>query len=293
MSSLIQRKKSTRYPGLFVKKYKKRVFYDALWNTDAELLEARGHVEDEDGNIVVRPFTKIFNRGEMNTDIDRDETCIGVYKINGFMAGATYIPSIGKVIVSTTGSLDSDFVGYAEKYITEEKKRKIEKAYWDEGKVAVTHLFEICHPDDPHIIPEKEGAYLIGMRKVNDDSPYFSTAENEAFLDMKAAELGVLRPTWFCNQFNDIVKVASTTLTEGLVVYGQKSKTVLKIKSPHYLVLKLCARKKDIASLDKRKVDEEFFDLIDFVKSMGDEFTNLNEQERLMIMSNYINSRRK
>ena len=100
MSSLIQRKKSTRYPGLFVKKYKKRVFYDALWNTDAELLEARGHVEDEDGNIVVRPFTKIFNRGEMNTDIDRDETCIGVYKINGFMACATYIPSIGKVIVT-------------------------------------------------------------------------------------------------------------------------------------------------------------------------------------------------
>jgi hypothetical protein len=42
---LLTRKESTRYPGLFVKKYTRKVFYDNLWSENDELLEARGHVE--------------------------------------------------------------------------------------------------------------------------------------------------------------------------------------------------------------------------------------------------------
>ena len=47
MSELIIKKQSTRYPGLYVKKYSKKVFYNGLWDTDSALLESRGHVEDE------------------------------------------------------------------------------------------------------------------------------------------------------------------------------------------------------------------------------------------------------
>ena len=52
---LVTRKESIRYPGLFVLKYKRKVFYDNLWTP--ELQELRGLVVDEDWNIVVHPFT--------------------------------------------------------------------------------------------------------------------------------------------------------------------------------------------------------------------------------------------
>lgn len=290
MSKLIQKRESKRYPGLFVMKYAKKVFFDSLWNTDSALLEARGHVEDAKGNIVIRPFTKIFNRFENGTDIDRDETVVAIRKVNGFMAAATYVPAVGEVVVSTTGSLDSDFVGYAEKYMTDDVKKKIAMHYQMTGK-SRTWLFEICHPDDPHIVPEKEGAYLIGMRDVSDETPYFSTAAKEEELDHYAKIAGVMRPQWQVINFGFVAKAAKICKHEGYVVYGQESKTALKIKSPYYLTLKLCARKKDIESLDKSKVDEEFYDLIDYVKELGDEFTNMNEVARLGVMASYIQSK--
>ena len=292
MANLINRKESTRYPGLFVKKYDRKVFYKNLWNTDPELLESRGHVEDKDGNVVIRPFTKIFNMGENGINIHRDEYCLAIQKINGFMASATYVPSVGEVVISTTGSLDSDFVGYAEKYITPSVKNKIVD-YYNASKKNLTYIFEICHPDDPHIIYENEGAYLIGVRNVDDTSPYFSTSDHELYLDQMAEYFDVFRPFWFCTKFDEIVKLANSTCTEGFVVYGQDSKTALKIKSKYYLCLKAAARKKDIMSLDKEKVDEEFYDLIDFIKWMGDEFTKLEEQDRLLVMKNYLESSRK
>lgn len=289
MANLIQKRESKRYPGLFVKKYTRKVFFDALWNTSDELLEARGHVEDRDGNIVIRPFTKIFNRFENHTDIDRNETVVAIRKVNGFMAAATYVPSVKAVVVSTTGSLDSDFIAYAEKYITDEVKKTIATHYTLTGK-ARTWLFEICHPDDPHIIPEKEGAYLIGMRDVADDTPYFSTAAKEADLDHYAGVAGVLRPHWQVIDFGFITDAAKTCKHEGYVVYGQTSHTALKIKSPYYLTLKACARKADILSLDKTRVDEEYFGLIDFLKSNQDEFNAYNEQDRLKFITQYLAS---
>ena len=275
---LIQRKESTRYPGLFVKKYTRRVFYDNLWHETKELLEARGHVETADGKVVIRPFTKIFNRGENGTDIDRDEDVIAIRKVNGFMACATYVPEVGEVVVSTTGSLDSDFVGYAEQYITSEVKENIRYHYGISGPV--TLMFEIVHPDDPHIIQEEFGAYLIGMRPVVSEAPYFSNKDNEDYLDAVAATLKVKRPMWWECKFDTAVDLAAKAQHEGYVVYGQKSKTALKIKSPFYLTLKAAARKKDIMSLNKQMVDEEFYDLIDHIKANQEMFNALDEQAR-------------
>lgn len=286
MAELIQRKESKRYPGLFVKKYSKKVFFDALWHTDDALLEARGHVEDADGNIVVRPFTKIFNRFENNTDIDRDEDVVSIRKVNGFMAAATYVPSLDKVVVSTTGSLDSEFVEFAEKYITEEVKEGIRSISRERP---ATFLFEICHPLDPHIINEEFGAYLIGCRYVDDESAYFSDEALETGLDFSARSLGVLRPEWKVCRFSDVVREAAECKHEGFVVYGKTSKTSLKIKSPYYLTLKACARKKDILSLDKQRVDEEYYELIDHLKENVEMFNALDEQARLMYIVNYFN----
>jgi len=279
---LITRKESTRYPGLFVKKYAKRVFYDNLWHKDEELLESRGHVETADGKIVVRPFTKIFNRGENGTEIDRDEMCVVVRKINGFMACATYVHEIGDVVVSTTGSLDSDYVKMAEEHLQGVKEwiRKTDSK--------MTYMFEIVDPRDPHIVPEEIGAYLIGCRAIDDESPYFSCMIKESFLDTLAYQMSVRRPLWSVAKFSTIVESSKTAKHEGFVVYGLTSKTVLKIKSNYYLALKAGARKKDIMSLDKRKVDEEFYDLVDHLRSIETEFNAMDEQTRLDYMRNYL-----
>jgi hypothetical protein len=288
MKELIQRKESTRYPGLFVKKYTRKVFYDNLWHENQDLLEARGHVETADGKVVIRPFTKIFNRGENGTEIDRDEEVVTIRKVNGFMACATYVPEVGEVVVSTTGSLDSDFVGYAEDYIDEKVKAFIKRVSTENS--TTTFMFEIVHPLDPHIIREGCGAYLIGSRHVWDETPYFSDALSEDTLDAIAGKdaMDVLRPNWKVCKFSEIVQEAKTCFHEGFVVYGQKSKTALKIKSPFYLTLKAAARKKDIMSLNKQMVDEEFYDLIDHIKANQEIFNALDEQARLEYMKQFL-----
>jgi len=47
--------------GIYVLKYKKRVFYDNLWND--YIAECRGTIVDADFNLVAYPFTKIYNLG--------------------------------------------------------------------------------------------------------------------------------------------------------------------------------------------------------------------------------------
>ncbi len=276
---LIIRKESIRYPGLFTVKYHNRVFYDNLW-TD-ELKECRGRVELANGNIVVNPFTKVFNRNENGTNIDPNEICVASEKINGFMAAATYVSAVGGVVVSTTGSLDSDFVAMAERYITPNMKTTIRDNY--KGS---TLLFEICHEDDPHIIPEQAGAYLIGCRQVNLPDPYFSTPGAERTLDFMAGTLGAYRSDWKIAKFLDIVMECKNMKREGYVVYGQASATVLKIKSPYYLAMKAIARIKDINKLKKEFIDEEFYPLIQYL-SEHKTFKEMEEQQKLTLLREY------
>lgn len=285
-NKLITMRESSRFPGLFVKKYARKVFYKGLWGTDPALLEARGHVVDSNGATIIRPFTKVFNMGEQNTNISDNEMVVAVQKINGFMAAATYVPNMG-VIVSTTGSLDSDFVSYAERYITPDIKETIQRHYLD-TKEPVTFLFEIVHPDDPHIIQEEYGAYLIGCRNVNDDAQYFTSIQKETALDVLARQINVRRPEWHIVPFIIVKAYAKECKHEGYVVYGQTSQTVLKIKSPYYLAVKACARKKDIETLDKSKIDEEFYGLVDFIKENIDQYNELPEQARIDIIRNYL-----
>lgn len=286
MSTLISRRESTRWPGLFVKKYNRKVFFDNLWNEDPNLLESRGHVETEDGRVVIRPFTKIFNRFENGTDIDRDELCVSVRKINGFMAAATWVDEACDVVVSTTGSLDSDFVALAEEHLTEDVKGYIKAMSTAEKG---TYIFEICDPLDPHIIPEETGAWLIGFRPHNEEGQYFSSPQREILLDTVASSMGVKRPFWDVARFSTIVQDARQCHHEGYVVYGQTSKTALKIKSPYYLTMKMAARRKDVMSLDKTRIDEEFYPLVEHLISLGDRFTMMSEQDRLAYMRGFLN----
>ena len=293
--NLAQMKESTRYPGLFVLKYKRNVFYDNLW--DESLVEMRGRVVDANGFTVINPFTKIFNRGENNTDIDRDEMVLSIDKINGFMAGVTYVPSLDEVVVSTTGSLDSDFVTLAEKHL-HHIKDEVCKAYYLTG-VVYTWLFEIVDESDPHIIKEKPGAYLIGGRRI-DEKTYVTSELFEESLDALAVGWCVYRPTWSVCRFSDVVNEVKDYNREGVVVYGLTSGTALKIKSPFYLVSKFLGRvgttKLHALLNDKQRFiqtlkDEEFLPLIDFLITFKDIFLCSDQQRRIGFIQTFITAR--
>ncbi len=289
--NLIRKNQSKRYPTLSVLKYDKSVFYKNLWNTNDELLECRGHVIDETGKIVIRPFTKIFNFGENGTTIHRDAEVLYIKKVNGFMASATYVPSVGEVVISTTGSLDSDFVQYAENYLRSDVTNYI-KDRWDENGVARTYLFEIVHPNDPHIIKEKYGAYLIGVRTVDRVSPYFSNDYKEISLDNIAHHMNVMRPSWGTGKFGDVVDESKIAKHEGFVVYetGPDAKVALKIKTPYYLATKAIARKADLFTLDKSKISEEFYPLVDHIKENIERFQGMNEQQRIQEIREFLHA---
>jgi predicted kinase len=271
--------------GLFVHKYKRKVFYDNLWDIHPELVDARGLVTNVDGNIVQYPFTKIFNRNENGVDIDKNNTVVAVDKINGFMAAVTWYN--GDVLVSTTGSLTSDFVEMAKEMLPLDKMVDSLKTFSSH-----TFCFEIVHPNDPHIIEEKVGAYLIGARQKKKGSEQW----NNYTLDEFAKEWGVFRPAWSYFEFSDLLEKLKDYKREGFVVYDAISNTVLKLKSPYYLTSKFIARTKKLNLIFdnnfKQYFEEEYYSLCEFLQAnyTKEQFLEIPEQTRLIIIRNWAES---
>jgi tRNA splicing ligase len=248
--------KQKRYEnGLSVFKYAKKVFYDRLWETDELLLEARGMVLDDDGNKVIWPFTKVFNYLEYNAGAElwKDTQIVAPRKVNGFMAAARIYK--GELVVSTTGSLDSDFVVLA--------RTHIEKLNVSKMLPYLTYIFEICDSSDPHIVEEEEGAYLIGARRMDHGFPM----AYEYQLDDLAIEIGALRPEVFYGTFGELWEMVRECRHEGWMVrLAETEETVMKIKSPHYLSKKFLMRMGD------KKVDNMFDCKEEFMKTLDEEF---------------------
>lgn len=277
-AGIVRVRESVRHPGLFVVKYHNKVFYKNLWTP--ELCEMRGLVVDKDWNIVVLPFTKVFNRFENGTDIDRDEMVVAARKVNGFMAALTFVPNRGRII-STTGSLDSDFVDMAAAHLPEDRTRGMLSS--------ITYLFEIVDPNDPHIVEEEPGAYLIGARRLHDGRNL-----SELSLDSIAQAQGFKRPDWFKARFSEVVKMTNECKHEGYMVYGKE--TALKMKSPYYLTKKLFARiRADKLQSEafwkndpKARLEEEYYPLVDHIQNNLETFVELDEQARLRFMGDFL-----
>lgn len=268
--------------GLTIHKYSRKVFFGNLWNSHPDLIDARGIVYDQDGNLVQYPFTKIFNRFENGTDIPRDHIVTALEKINGFMAAVTLYNN--EILVSTTGSLDSDYVKMAKEMLPLDKILP----YLDED---TSYAYEIVHPNDPHIIEEEVGAYLIGGRKKVKGSPQLDVFH----LKYLAGKMGVKFPEVRIRVFSHIVDDAKTSKREGWVCYDHDSDTVLKLKTPYYLTSKFIARTKDVAQIFgrnyKQKFDEEFYPLCEWLQSQYtvEQFKEIPEQDRLTIVRGYFN----
>lgn len=279
---LVQKKS---YPnGLSVYKYTKRVFWDNLWNTDKRLLDARGMVLDSEGNKVIWPFTKVFNYQENGTTLPLDKEIIAVRKVNGYLACARWWE--GELIVSTTGTLDSQYAKWAREQL---EGNELFKTFPN-----ATFMFEICIPEDPHIVEEKSGAYLIGVRGMSSGGMW-----GEHALDSVAEAYEFLRPEWRVTTFEDILEDKKHAIHEGWMIRDVDSEEIImKVKSNHYLSKKALMRMSDKnvdilfdnPSKIKEMLDEEFWNVAEFItqKFSKDEWKQMTDQDRRTVIEEYF-----
>ena len=268
--------KETSNPGLFVLKYRKCVFFDNLWNEHLE--ECRGTIVDENFDPVSVPLTKIYNDFEPKAPRIGLKTPITAFrKVNGFMGAITFHND--ELLISTTGSIDSDFVGYIKESIDYDRYMKVCKLYPD-----YTFIFECVHKDDPHIIEEVPGMYLLAYRKKKWTSPVYHDPQQLLALSY---DFDCFTPISVSTSLEYLKERIKDIRHEGFVWYEDETGVSGKIKSPYYLATKAVARKADIMKLNKKIIDEEYFPLIDHLKNIKDYFNSLDEQQRLCYIRDY------
>jgi hypothetical protein len=274
-------------------KYSKRAFWSALWHTNPFLKETRGMIVSwpDCRTIISYPFTKVFNLHEPGApSFADDEKVVVVKKVNGFLGVATWHE--GKLIVTSSGTFDSEFANMAKQYLDNAAVRSMCQLAAD-----TTFMFEIVHPDDPHIVRETPGAWLIGARRKALHSPL----ESEAWLTqahyMHLDLAGIHRPGSYHDTFGEVKNSIRSCQHEGFMIRAlADSQKIAKMKSPHYLTLKFLARS---GKLDKmwddavafsETVDEDFAHLIPkIVVTLSFEmWSAMNEQERLAFMKTLL-----
>jgi hypothetical protein len=275
--------------GIFVLKYAKSVFYDGAWNKYVE--ECRGSIVDEDFNLITYPFTKIYNYGvEKQAPVFADDDVVTAFrKVNGFMVALTWYNN--DVLVSTTGSTDSDFVGYA-------REMMLKHMPWADWQMALgnsemrgmTFMFECVHPSDPHIIPEKEGMYILGYRENEFGS---KVGHDPCVLQDLSIVFKCYKPESVTSNMARIKQLARECKHEGFVFYHADGRAA-KIKSPYYLVKKFVARNPRTDKLMrpdiKQSLDEEYYPLIDAIQANITEYTAMDEQTRLQWVRDFLES---
>lgn len=268
---------------LRVYKYSKKTFWENGWSESPWLMKARGIVLDAAGTIVSHPFDKVFNFRENGAgdELPDDTPLVASLKLNGHLGIISAHPhQPGKLLVHTQGSFEGDHVRYIHDYLPAPMMGRICKYL---SRNDVTLMFEVLHPEDPHIIEASEqdyGLWLIGVRgKKLNDQPW-----TEELVDEAASEMGLRRPSWVrttkakllaqCRSEGGIAKV------EGWMARADTPEQpfVFKLKTPYYLTTKFLGRlsagriKHMYANKEqfKQTVDEEFYGLVDMLVSRYD-----------------------
>jgi hypothetical protein len=272
--------KKTSDPDLLVLKYHARCFYDGVW--DDFLRECRGLVVDKDYNLVQYPFTKIHNfRKEAGAPEWEDDVEVDVVrKVNGFMVAIGN--HNGQLLVSTTGSIDSDFVKLARSHVTPELEKFILDTF------SLTFMFECCDPSDPHIVDEEPGLYFLGCRENEFGSGVHYNPNHDVWNSLGVKTVPVENMT-----VGEVKEALKTCRHEGYVMYRENGdvQEATKWKSPYYLIKKLFMRgniEKLMAKNIKQTIDEEFYGLVDAISANRAEFSAMEEADRKVWIEQFL-----
>lgn len=297
-------RKKAHEDGFKVFKYSKKVHFKKLWKTNPWLEKARGLVLDKNGNIVVHPFDKLYNFGEYNVgqSLDTNKKVQVIEKVNGYLGCISKHPFKDELLLSTTGSVakEAPFVQMINDFITPEYTKKLMNFFNHNN---MTLMFEVVHPEDPHIIEYGEsdyGLWLIGAREKNLNSKI----ESEEYLDRIAKELGFKRPKWEEETFGEVLDSLQSSQLEGFMIRdGDTHEPLMKIKTNYYLVTKFVGRMgNNMVSMmfnhseqfKEKKVDEEFYPIVDKIisKISEKEFAEMPQGERVLFVREIVNETR-
>jgi len=290
---------SKRYSGLFTLfKYKTKVFYNSLW--DNTLLKARGVVFDIAENIMQHPFDKVFNYLENGTakNIKDHEVFTAVEKMNGFLLNVSYNPYENNLLVSTTGSLNSEFVDMGKELISKENLYGPLFQYLREHNITLS--FEAIHSKDPHIIKyDTEGLWLIGARERVESAKSMTEHEVSDIANEISSlyNVNIKRPRVFKSTFGNLKKLAKTKKIEGYMIRNGND-YICKFKTHHYLTIKFLSRMNEgkikfmfnNTKEFKKNSDEDVFMLIDKLVSSVylEDFIQMNNTERRDFILNLL-----
>ena len=232
----------------------------------------RGLVIDKDFNIVSFPFTKIHNYGVESDapEFDPDEMVFASRKVNGFMIACTWHND--GLLWSTTGSLNSDFIGYAkemyDKYVNKKKFEQLLRVTPN-----LTHIFECVNPKDPHIVDEEPGLHFIGCREKEIGSEISLMSKEEECLMWDG--FGIRSVETYELPFHQLLDTVKTVKHEGFVFRSMDGSRISKMKSPHYLSKKALMRgnfEKFTDQYAKVRLDEEFYPLWNYIQEVDKEY---------------------
>lgn len=212
--------------------YTKKAFYKKHWTE--ETIQARGHVRDKEGNLVSRPYDKIFNVGEHETSTleyiwkqyqeNEDVEFAMTEKFNGHLAILFYHD--GQWINTTKGGNHPDIIN-RDRELIEQSPVKLDKKY--------TYMFEIMdHENDPHVMHmfEDKGsrAVLIGIRNT----------ETGNYVDFGQFKRGQFHSF---EQFKEWIEfLKEVKYTEGFVIYLMNKEghayNIFKVKTNWFLKMR-------------------------------------------------------
>ena len=131
--------------------------------------------------------------------------------------------------------------------------------------------------------------YFLGSREHSLNSPieiFDEFIEIESWENTPVIAMGTSEST-----MAKVKKLAKECKHEGFVVYANAPYRATKIKSPHYLIKKLFMRG-NIEKLFNRNVkgtiDEEYFPLVDWIKSDKGNFSAMDEQTRRQAIEKFL-----
>lgn len=268
-------------------KYAKKVFFKNLWTPELELF--RGTVF-RGTELVVEPLLKVYNYGERGTghDIPLDTQVVVDYKVNGFMLNVTLVD--GRLLFSTTGSLDSEFVALGmEMFFDSLTFVQIDELF--EFPDLTTFTFEAVHPEDPHIVEEVYGLHLL---RIKTPEKVYSLEERNAF----ARKTGLLFHVPLTVDLEGLLERSKYESHEGWMVYSSSEELLFKLKTSHYLTKKAIMRSNRASDLifgpnPKEHFDEEFYGLIDYLRASVTKecWETHSDQERRKVIEDFFKNK--
>ena len=199
---------------LWILNYTARAQFDWRWN--AQTMQCRGLIVDNDWNVVARPFPKFFSVEQLNGEVPA-EPFEAYEKMDGSLGILYFID--GKPQIASRGSFTSEQAQRA----TEILQAKYGNACFDQS---FTYLFEIIYPDNRIVVDygDREELVLLAIIETATGKEWPLHAYDSVFPVVKRYD-GI-------TQFDELLANQDSS-REGFVVRFQSGQRV-KIKFDEY-----------------------------------------------------------